>query len=190
LERDLKRGRYQCDNIHRSMKRSLMFSTPTCSSPINVVTKNKAITIERLQAELNDRDHQINELKTKLYNNKPEQIDDTNSEIIHLRAKLEQAEHLANDYKAQLHTQTLKTSANNSRNHLSEIELEKIRARLQKRIEELEPLPELLKQAELKNEKLQKRLSEQSNFRTQTPLTDRIKENHFSSDDDTRTLQR
>jgi chromosome segregation ATPase len=174
-----------------------MFSTPTSSSSLHVVPKTKAITIERLQAELDDRDHQINELRKQLYDKKTEQPADTNSEIVYLRTKLEQAEHLANEYKAQLHTQTLKTSANNSRNHLSEIELEKIRARLQKRIEELEPLPELLKQAELKNKKLQqhndelqKRLSEQSTFPTQTSLADRIQENHFSSDDDPRTLQR
>jgi uncharacterized protein (DUF2267 family) len=166
------------------MKRFPKYSTPTCSSPVNL---SRAATIERLQAELNDRDHQINELKKRLYD---QPIDGTNSEIIHLRTQLEQAEQLANEYKAQLHTQTLKTSANNSRNHLSEIELEKIRARLQKRIEELEPLPELLKQAELKNEKLQKRLSEQSTFFTQTPSNDQSKENHLSSDDDHRTLQR
>jgi chromosome segregation ATPase len=179
------------------MKRSEMLSTPTCPSPVNVVTKTKAITIERLQAELDDRDHQLNELKKKLYDNKNEQTDEINSEILFLRTKLEQAEHLANEYKAQLHTETLKTSANNSRNHLSEIELEKVRTRLQKRIEELEPLPELLKQAELENEKLrkqnnelQKRLSEQSTFETQTHLIDRIKDHHLSSDDNNRTLQR
>jgi len=170
------------------MKRSLMFSNSSNSSSKNIVTKT--ISNERLQAELNDRDHQINELKKKLYDSKTNQTDELNSEIIFLRTKLEQAEHLANEYKAQLHTQTLKTSANNSRNHLSEIELEKIRVRLQKRIEELEPLPELLKQAELKNEKLQKLLSEQSNYLTQPPLLDRFKDNHLSSDDDNRTLQR
>jgi chromosome segregation ATPase len=170
-----------------------MLSTPSSPSKLNVVNKSKAITIERLQAELYDRDHQITELKRKLYDNKN---DDTNSEIIQLRTKLEQAERLANEYKAQLHTQTLKTSANNSKNHLSEIELERIRARLQKRIEELEPLPELLKQVELKNEKLQKRInelekrsSEQSTYGNQTYSFDRIKDNQFSSDDN-RTLQR
>jgi len=172
------------------MKRPPLYSTPSSSSSVNVTTKTKAITIEQLQAELNDRDHQINELKKKLYDNKNKPIDDTDSEIISLRTKLEQAERLANEYKAQLHTQTLKTSASNSRNHLSEVELEKIRARLQKRIEELEPLPELLKQAEIKNDKLQKRLSEKSNFPTQTPLIDRNKDNQLSSDDNNRTLQR
>jgi chromosome segregation ATPase len=173
-----------------------MLSTPSSPSKLNVVNKSKAITVERLQAELYDRDHQIIELKRKLYDNKNEQTDDTNSEIIQLRTKLEQAERLANEYKAQLHTQTLKTSANNSKNHLSEIELERIRARLQKRIEELEPLPELLKQVELKNEKLQKRInelekrsSEQSTYGNQTYSFDRIKDNQFSSDDN-RTLQR
>jgi len=165
-----------------------MFSNSSNSSSKNIVTKT--ISNERLQAELNDRDHQINELKKKLYDSKTNQTDELNSEIIFLRTKLEQAEHLANEYKAQLHTQTLKTSANNSRNHLSEIELEKIRVRLQKRIEELEPLPELLKQAELKNEKLQKRLSEQSNYLTQPTLLDRFKDNHLSSDDNNQTLQR
>ena len=174
-----------------------MLSTPSYSSPLNVVNKKKAITVERLQAELYDRDHQINELKRKLYENKNEQTDDTNSEVIQLRTKLEQAERLANEYKAQLHTETLKSSANNSKNHLSEIELERIRARLQKRIEELEPLPELLKQVELKNEKLQKHINElekrssgQSAFVNQTSFTDRSKDNHLSSDGDNRTLQR
>jgi len=173
-----------------------MLSTPSSPSKLNLLNKNKAITVERLQAELYDRDHEITELKRKLYENKNEQTDDSNSEIIQLRTKLEQAERLAHEYKAQLHTQTLKTSANNSKNHLSEIELERIRARLQKRIEELEPLPELLKQVELKNEKLQKhinelekRSSEQSTYGNQTYSFDRIKDNHFSSDDN-RTLQR
>ncbi len=198
MERDLQRSRFQSGNIHRSVKRFPKYSTPTSSSPVNVPTKTRAvITIERLQAELNDRDYRIIELKKRLHDNQNGPIDGTNSEMIHLRTQLEQAEQLANEYKAQLHTQTLKTSANNSRNHLSEIELEKIRARLQKRIEELEPLPELLKQAELKNERLQKQnnelqkhLSEQSTFFTQTPTNDRLKENHHSFDDDSRILQR
>lgn len=109
-----------------------------------------------------------------MHTNRTDQTDDTNLELIHLRAQLERAEQSANEYKAQLHTQTLKTSASNSRNHLSEIELEKIRVRLQKRIEELEPLPELLKQVESKNDKLQKQIndlqkhvSDQSGFFTQ-----------------------
>jgi uncharacterized coiled-coil protein SlyX len=60
-----------------------------------------------------------------------------------------------------LHNQTLKTSINNSKTHLSEIELEKLRVRLQKRIEELEPLPELLRKTEIKNQDLQARILEQ-----------------------------
>lgn len=134
-------------------------------------------------------------MKKKLYENKREPSDAINSEILFLRTKLEQAEHVANEYKAQLHTQTLKTSATSSRSHLSEIELEKIRTRLHKRIEELEPIPDLLKKEEQKNERLQqennelrKRLNEQSN----TSLIDRIKDNRnqFSSDDSIRNLQR
>jgi chromosome segregation ATPase len=196
LERDLQRSRYQNNNTHRSIKRFPKYSTPTSLSPVH---PSRATAVERFQAELNDRDYQIIELKKRLCDNQNQPIDGTNSEIIHLRAQLEQAEKLANEYKAQLHTQTLKTSANNSRNHLSEIELEKIRARLQKRIEELEPLPELLKQAESKNDKLQKqnnelqkRLADQSTFFTQTPTNDRTKDNyhHQSPDEDHRTLQR
>ncbi len=184
LERDLKCSSYQCNTIHRSIKRKPVPSTPT-----NVVCKPKAITIERLQSELVDRDQQINELKRKLYENKGEQTDDTNSEVIHLRAKLEQAEQLANDYKAQLYTQTLKSSANNSKNHLSEIELEKVRIRLQRRIEELEPIPELLKQAELKNQQLEKHVHElQRHVTDQSTFIDR--NNYFTADDDYRTLQR
>ena len=196
MERDLQRSRYQNNHIHRSIKRFPKYSTPNSLSPVHPA---RATTIDRLQAELNDRDYQILELKKRLSDSQNEPIDGTNSEIIRLRAQLEQVEQLANEYKAQLHTQTLKTSANNSRNHLSEIELEKIRARLQKRIEELEPLPELLKQAEIKNEKLQKqnndlqkRLADQSTFFTQTPTNGRTKDNyhHYSSDEEHRTLQR
>ena len=138
---------------------------------------------------MNDRDQQINELKRKLYENKSEQTDDTNSEVIHLRTKLEQAEQLANDYKAQLYTQTLKSSASNSKNHLSEIELEKVRVRLQRRIEELEPIPELLRQAELKNQQLEKHVHElQKHVTDQSTFIDR--NNYFTADDDHRTLQR
>ena len=177
MERDLQRGRYQGTHIHRPIKRFPKYSTPISSPPVSVP---RGATVERLHEK------------------KTEPIDDANSETVPLRAQLEQAERLANEYKAQLHTQTLKTSANNSRNHLSEIELEKVRARLQKRIEELEPLPELLKEVELKNEKLQKqnndlqkRLAEQSTFFTQSPTQDPPKENHHhSSDEDHRTLQR
>jgi hypothetical protein len=139
----------------------------------------------------------MSEIKRKLHDDKNEQTDDPNAEILRLRTKLEQAEQIANEYKAQLHTQTLKTSANNSRNHLSEVELEKVRVRLQKRIEELEPIPELLKHAEVKNEKLEKHindlekhLSEQSTYRVQTSSSDRTKDNHYLSDDDNRSLQR
>ncbi|CAF1536200.1 unnamed protein product [Adineta steineri] len=156
------------------------------------MSKKKAITVEKLQAELYNRDHQINELKQKLGDNKSEQTDDPNSEILQLRAKLQQAELVISEYKAQLHTETLKTSANNSKNHLSEIELERIRARLQKRIEELEPLPDLLKQVESKNEKLQKHIHElEKRFSGQSMTSiDRSKDNHSSFNDDTRTLQR
>ncbi|CAF0777109.1 unnamed protein product [Adineta steineri] len=192
LERDLQRNRFPSDNIPRSNKRTPMFSTSSCSSPLNVVSKKKAITVEKLQAELYNRDHQINELKQKLGDNKSEQTDDPNSEILQLRAKLQQAELVISEYKAQLHTETLKTSANNSKNHLSEIELERIRARLQKRIEELEPLPDLLKQVESKNEKLQKHIHElEKRFSGQSMTSiDRSKDNHSSFNDDTRTLQR
>jgi chromosome segregation ATPase len=141
------------------------------SSHPTVVAKTKGLTIEKLQIELEDRDRQIDELERKLYGDKNEPILDTDSEIIHLRKKLEHAERLVTEYKEQLHNQALKTSVNNSKNHISEIELEKMRIRLQKRIEELEPLPELLRQAEMKNHELQtnileqdKRLVEQSAF--------------------------
>jgi chromosome segregation ATPase len=136
-----------------------MFPSSSCIP--NVVTKTKGMTMEKLQALLNDRDHQIDELERKLYGNKTEQIDDTKSEIIRLRTKLEHAERLVGEYKEQLHNQTLKSSLDNSKTHLSEIELEKMRIRLQKRIEELEPLPELLRQAEMNNQELQTRILEQ-----------------------------
>jgi uncharacterized protein (DUF342 family) len=147
-----------------------MFPSSSCTPP-NVVTKTKGMTMEKLQSLLNDRDQQIDELGRKLYGDKSEFIDDTNSEIIRLRTKLEHAERLVGEYKEQLHNQTLRASVDNSKTHISEIELEKMRIRLQKRIEELEPLPELLRQAEMKNQELQtcileqdKRLIEQSNF--------------------------
>lgn len=85
---------------------------------------------------------------------------DTGGEIQHWKTRAEEAERLANEYKAQLHTETLKSSANNSRNHLSQLDLEEKRTRLQKRIDDLENLPELLKQEEMKNDKLQKRIRE------------------------------
>ena len=160
MERDLQRSRYQCDNLHRSIRRTPMFPNSSCPPP-TVVPKTKGITIEKLQAQLDDRDRQLDELERKLYGNKNEQIDDTNTEIIRLRTKLEHSERLVAEYKEQLHTQTLKASVHNSKNQLSEIELEKLRIRLQKRIEELEPLPELLRQAEMKNQELQTRILEQ-----------------------------
>lgn len=86
--------------------------------------------------------------------------DDTAGEIERWKVRAEEAERLANEYKAQLHTETLKGSASNSRNHLSQLDLEDKRTRLQKRIDDLENLPELLKQEEMKNEKLQKRIRE------------------------------
>ncbi|CAF3790687.1 unnamed protein product [Rotaria sordida] len=206
LERDLQRSRYQCDNLQRSIKRTPMFPITSCSSSApTVVAKTKGITIEKLQAQLNDRDRHIDELERKLYGNKNEQIVDANSEIIRLRTKLEHAERLVAEYKEQLHTQTLKTSIDNSKNHLSEIELEKMRVRLQKRLEELEPLPELLREAEMKNQELETRILEQekclaeqsaiitelnSKTNVQHHIIDRMKENHHSFDGDQRSLQR
>ncbi len=150
-----------------------MFPMSSSSAP-TVVAKTKGVTIEKLQSELNNRDRHIDELERKLCGVKSEEILDADSEIIRLRKKLDHAERLVGEYKEQLHTQSLKTSVNNSKNHLSEIELEKMRIRLQKRIEELEPLPELLRQAEMKNQELQtrlleqeKRLAEQSAFITE-----------------------
>ena len=125
------------------------------------VAKTKGLTIEKLQAQLEDRDQHIADLEQKLYGNSNEKIVDAGSEVVRLRAKLEHADRLVAEYKEQLHAQSLKTSVNNSKSHISEIELEKMRTRLQKRIEELEPLPELLRQAEMKNQELQTRLLEQ-----------------------------
>ena len=130
------------------------------SSP-NAVGKTKGLTVEKLQAQLTARDRQIDELERKLYGEKTEQLIGADSEITRLRKKLEHAERLVTEYKEQLQTQTLKSSINNSKTHLSEIELDKMRIRLQKRIEELEPLPELLRQAEMKNQELQTCLIEQ-----------------------------
>lgn len=138
-----------------------MFPHGSSSTSSNVVPKTKGMTIERLYAELEDRDRQIDELERKLYASPNELLADANSEIVRLRTKLEHAERLVAEYKEQLHQQTLKTSLDNSKTHLSEVELEKMRIRLQKRIEELEPLPELLRQAEMKNQELETRLIEQ-----------------------------
>ena len=148
-----------------------MFPRSFSPSPPASVAKTKGLTIEKLQTQLEDRDQHIAELEQKLYGNSSEKLVDAGSEIVRLRAKLEHAERLVIEYKEQLNSQTLKTSVNNSKSHISEIELEKMRTRLQKRIEELEPLPELLRQAEMKNQELQtrlleqeKRLMEQSNY--------------------------
>jgi len=141
------------------MKRPSLYSPPISSSPPPSPPPppppKKAVTTERLLDQ------------------------ESQAEIARLRAQLEQAEQLANEYQAQLRTQTLKSSANNSRNHLSEIELEKVRFKLQKRIEELEPLPELLKQAEQKNVILQKQINDLQKH--QTPV---------NADDQYRILQR
>lgn len=162
-----------------------MISTPARSSPSPPASRKKAISVEKLHAQLVDRDHQIDALRKKLYESKGEQTDDTSSEVVHLRARLEQAERLANEYKAQLQTEALKTSANNSKNHLSELELERTRVRLQKRIEELEPLPELLKQMEMKNEKLQRQLLDVGGGSAKPPsaFTDRTEDKRFAIDD-------
>ena len=71
------------------------------------------------------------------------------------------------------------TLDNPSQNHLSELDLAEKRSRLQKQIETLEPLPELLKQAEVKNERLQeridhleKRLADRSAMDTRMPQSD------------------
>ncbi len=185
MERDLQRNRHQCDSLQRSIKRTPMFPL---STPPSVVTKSKGVTIEKLQAQLNDRDRQIDELERKLYGEKAEQILDADAEIIRLRKKLENAERLVSEYKEQLHNQTLKTSVNNSKSHISELELEKMRIRLQKRIEELEPLPELLRQAEMKNQELQtriidqeKRLAEQAAFITE--LNSKVISKNFETKD-------
>lgn len=138
-----------------------MFPQSSCSTPPAVVAKTKGLTVEKLQVQLLDRDHQIEELERKLYENPSEQLVDANAEIIRLRSKLEHADRLVADYKEQLHTQTLKNSLDNSKTHISEIELDKMRLRLQKRIEELEPLPELLRQAEMRNHDLETRILEQ-----------------------------
>lgn len=169
----------------------------------SVVAKTKGLTVEKLQLQLNERDRQIENLERQLYGEKTSELLDADTEIIRLRKKLEHTERLVNEYKEQLHTQTLKTSVNNSKNQLSEIELEKMRIRLQKRIEELEPLPELLREAEMKNHELQtcileheKRLTEQSaiindlssKINVQNHMIDQMKENHYSFDDDHRAL--
>ena len=138
-----------------------MFPMSYSPSRPSSVAKTKGLTIEKLQAQLEDRDQHIADLEQKLYGDSNEKIVDAGSEIVRLRTKLEHAERLVIEYKEQLHSQSLKTSVNNSKSHISEIELEKMRTRLQKRIEELEPLPELLRQAEMKNQELQTRLLEQ-----------------------------
>ena len=88
---------------------------------------------------------------------------DTSGEIQHWKTRAEEAERLVAECKAQLNTETLKSSANNSRHHLSQLDLEEKRTRLQKRIDDLENLPELLKKEEMKNENLQKKIRELEN---------------------------
>ena len=146
------------------------------------------MTTERLPIELHGRDHLIDEMKRNTPDQKTEFNDDPNSELTRLRLKLEQAERLVNEYKTQLHTETLKTSANNSRNHLSQIDFDEKRARLQKRFEELEPLPELLKQAEDKNEKLQRTIRELEKRLLDSP--DDRANGHHGSDTHYQALQR
>ena len=190
MERDLQRSRSQCDSIQRAIKRTPMFPISSrCSLP-NVVTKTKGMTIEKLQEQLNDRDHKIDELEKTIGVSRNEQIVDTNLEVTRLRTRLDHAERLVAEYKEQLYTQTLKTSADNSKAHLSEIELEKMRIRLQKRIEELEPLPELLRQTEMKNQELQtrileqeKRLAEQAAFISElnSKVKSKFKTEHFKT---------
>ena len=161
LERDLQRNRHQCDNLQRTIRRTPMFPRSSSSTPPAVVSKTKGLTVEKLQAQLEDRDRHIDDLERKLYGEKSEQLADADTEIQRLKKKLEHTERLVTEYKEQLHAQTLKNSVNNSKSHLSELELEKMRTRLQQRIEELEPLPEFLRQAEMKNQDLQTRILEQ-----------------------------
>ncbi|CAF3178052.1 unnamed protein product [Rotaria socialis] len=204
LERDLQRSRHQCDNLHRSIRRTPMFPNASSSTAPAVVAKTKGLTVEKLQAQLMDRDRQIEELERQIYADPNEVLVDAQSEIVRLRTKLEHAERLVGEYKEQLHTQTLKASVDNSKTHLSEIDFEKMRVRLQKRLEELEPLPEYLRQAEMKNQELETRLLEQdrrladqssliheltSKMSTQNQIIDRIKDSNYSFDDDYRGLQ-
>ncbi|CAF4160887.1 unnamed protein product, partial [Rotaria magnacalcarata] len=109
----LQRGRCSSDNANRSVKHK---SISSCPSPSRVTTKSKAITIERLQAELNDRDDLISELKTKLDDNSDSETGGLKLENIRLKEKLEQTEQLLNECRAQLHTRTLQASAHNSKN--------------------------------------------------------------------------
>ncbi|CAF1360367.1 unnamed protein product [Rotaria magnacalcarata] len=204
LERDLQRSRHQCDNLHRSIRRTPMFPNVSSSTAPAVVAKTKGLTVEKLQAQLMDRDRQIEELEREIYADPNELLVDAQSEIVRLRTKLEHAERLVGEYKEQLHTQTLKASVDNSKTHLSEIDFEKMRVRLQKRLEELEPLPEYLRQAEMKNQELETRLLEQdrrladqssliheltSKMSSQNQIIDRINDSNYSFDDDYRGLQ-
>ena len=77
----------------------------------------------------------------------PTEVEDSQGDIRRSKAKLNEEWKVA--------SQTLD---NPSQNHLSELDLAEKRSRLQKQIEKLEPLPELLKQAEVKNERLQERI--------------------------------
>lgn len=138
-----------------------MFPGSSSATQPAVVAKTKGLTYEKLQAELIDRDRQIDELERQLYGNPNEVLAEAHSEIARLRTKLEHAERIVSEYKDQLHTHTLKTSVDNSKIHVSEIEFEKMRVRLQKRLEELEPLPEYLRQAEMRNQELETRFLEQ-----------------------------
>ena len=131
-----------------------MFPVAACSCSSTASAKNKDRLIEKLETQLDD-------VQRKFYGKPNEHCVDTNVELARLRTKLEHAERANVEYREQLHAQTLKASMNNSKTHASELELEKLRTRLQRRIEELEPLPELLRQVELKNQELQTRLLEQ-----------------------------
>ncbi|CAF5202945.1 unnamed protein product, partial [Rotaria magnacalcarata] len=181
-----------------------MFPNVSSSTAPAVVAKTKGLTVEKLQAQLMDRDRQIEELEREIYADPNELLVDAQSEIVRLRTKLEHAERLVGEYKEQLHTQTLKASVDNSKTHLSEIDFEKMRVRLQKRLEELEPLPEYLRQAEMKNQELETRLLEQdrrladqssliheltSKMSSQNQIIDRINDSNYSFDDDYRGLQ-
>ncbi|CAF0915991.1 unnamed protein product [Didymodactylos carnosus] len=206
LERDLHKNRSQCENLQRSIEKKNDLRKPMFSG----VNRRRVINTEKLQTQLNEKDEYIEKLEKQLIDLKSggkvhEKLINAETEITRLQTKLEHSERLMKDYKEQLNTSTSKIERNNlTKNHLSEMELEKRRVILQKRIEELEPLPELLRQAEFKNQELQtklieceKRINEQTSYineltskhSVQYRLLDRMKEKTYSSDDDNRTLQ-
>ncbi|RDD45390.1 Outer dense fiber protein 2 [Trichoplax sp. H2] len=171
LEKEMITATSQKEEIKLKWENSQEASKLTINN-INQQLENKITEIQSLKAEIERLKRIIVELENKLKETEQasmQQISKNQQEISQLQGSIQQYEKLLADYKSQIEKYRQDVDEHSIRLHKQEqesskmqqegvFEMEKMRMKLQQRLSELEPLPDLLKTTEIRFQEAQERI--------------------------------